>query len=83
MLKWPGNSPDLNPIENLWTLIKKKVSTLNPTTLDELKWTIKEIWCKDTDQNVCKNLTNSMPSRIQKVIKTRVTTLNTSSITVI
>ena len=24
MLKWAGNSPDLNPIENLWTLIKKK-----------------------------------------------------------
>ena len=83
MLKWPGNSPDLNPIENLWTLIKKKVSTLNPTTLDELKWTIKKIWCKDTDQNVCKNLTNSTPSRIQKVIKTRVTTLNTSAIAVI
>ena len=36
-----GNSPDLNPIENLRTLIKKKVSTSNPTTLDELKQIIK------------------------------------------
>ena len=69
MLKWAGNSPDLNPIDNLRTLIKKKVSTSNPTTLDELKQIIKEIWCADNDQNVCKNLTDSMPSRIQKIHK--------------
>ena len=71
MLKWPGYSPDLNPIENLWTLIKKKVSTSNRTTLDELKQIIKEIWCTVIDQNVCKNLTDSMPSRIQKIIKNK------------
>ena len=64
MLKWAGNSPHLNPIENLRTLIKKKVSTSNPTTLDELKQIVNEIWCTDVDQNVCKNLTDSMPSRI-------------------
>ena len=69
MLKWAGNSPDLNQIENLRTLIKKKVSTSNPTTLDELKQIIKEIWCTDNDQNVCKNLTDSMASRIQKINK--------------
>ena len=69
MLKWAGNSPDLNPIENLQTLIKKKLSTSNPTTLDELKQIIKEIWCTDNDQNVCKNLTDFMPSRIQKINK--------------
>ena len=50
MLKWAGNSPDLNPIKNLQTLIKIKVFTSNPTTLDELKQIIKEIWCTDNDQ---------------------------------
>ena len=24
VLDWPGNSPDLNPIENLWAIIKQK-----------------------------------------------------------
>jgi transposase len=24
-IKWPGNSPDLNPIEHIWDLIKKRI----------------------------------------------------------
>ena len=83
MLIWRENSPDLDPIENLWTLIKKKVSTLNLTTLDELKQTIKEIWFKDIDQNVCKTLTDSMLSCIQKVIKNKGYHANTGATTVI
>ena len=78
---WIGFTPNMsqcsNGQENLLTesywkftdTDQKKVPTSNPTTLDELKQIIKEIWCTDNDQNVCKNLTDSMPSRIQKINK--------------
>jgi len=47
------------------------IKSVNYGRMDELKWIIKEVWCKDIDQNVCKNLTDFMPSRIQNVIKNK------------
>ena len=71
VLKWPGKSPDLNPNENLWTIIKKKVSQTNPSSLEELKAAIKSVWSSDIDKNLCKNLSDSMPRRIENIIKSK------------
>ncbi len=43
VLDWPANSPDLNPIENLWGIVKKKMRDTRPNNADELKatWNLK------------------------------------------
>ncbi len=56
VLDWPANSPDLNPIENLWGIVKKKMRYTRPNNADDLKATVKETWasippqqCQKTD----------------------------------
>jgi len=46
VLDWPSQSPDLNPIENSWGYIKKKLRkrTVKPSSLDRLFEFILEEW---------------------------------------
>ena len=71
LLKWPGNSPDLNPIKNLWTNMKNKVSEKQPLSGAELVKAIKEVWVKEIFKEYCQSLIESMPRRIKAMIKNR------------
>ncbi|KAI4894106.1 hypothetical protein NFI96_020168, partial [Prochilodus magdalenae] len=44
VLAWPANSPDLNVIENLWAIVKRKIRDRKPTTQDQLKQNIATAW---------------------------------------
>lgn len=68
VLEWPGNSPDLNPIENLWMIMKRKIRKYHPRNLQELVYFIKKTWCTEINQELCKRLVSSMPRRLQSVI---------------
>ena len=37
LVEWPPRSPDANPIESLWGILKKRVSDLGPSNASELK----------------------------------------------
>jgi hypothetical protein len=62
---WPGNSPDLNPIETVWAWMKKKLQDPNCTTLQQWKEAILKVWVESAS---IQNLVTSMSSRMQEVI---------------
>ena len=66
-LPWPSRNPDINPIENLWSLLKVKVAARHPTTTKELIKAIKTEW-NGLPQELASNLIASMTRRVLNVI---------------
>lgn len=71
VLEWPGNSPDLNPIENAWKMMKDKVKEEKPTSVPHLQDIIKNVWTTQIDIQYFINLVQSMPKRMLDVIHSR------------
>jgi transposase len=68
----PPNSPDLNPIENIWAHIKYRLAKEYPfvTARKELEIIITHIWEEMADDRF-NNLIESMPRRIAAVIEAK------------
>ena len=70
VLEWPSQSPDLNPIENLWRELKVRVQAKEPKTLNELEQYCEDEWSKIPGK-VCKNLICNYKKRLLSVITTK------------
>ena len=68
LLNWPAKSPDLNPIEHVWHLLKQQVRKCLPQTLEELEAAIQEEWEK-IDDTVLSNLCESFQAKLEKCIQ--------------
>ncbi len=67
-MDWPSMSPDLNPIEHLWGILKRKVEELKVSNIQQLCDVVMEEW-KRTPVATCEALVNSMPKRVKAVLE--------------
>ena len=66
---WPPQSPDLNPIEHLWSCLEKLIEQKRSqiTSIEQLKVSLEEVWGK-ISVDLAERLVDSMKDRCQAVI---------------
>lgn len=71
-LDHPASSPDLNPIENCWALVKQGIAALpeRPTTIEGLFEAATDLWNNIPQQHI-DNMIDSIPRRLEAVREAR------------
>ena len=65
---WPGNSQDLNVIENVWATLQDSVfEAPRPRNREQLIDRVKKTW-NELPQTYLSNLVNAFPKRINDVL---------------
>jgi len=71
MLDWAGKSPDINPIENLWSIMVVKINNWKPSSPKPLIKHLEKAWHEVIAIKHLQSLVKSMPDRIAEVIRRR------------
>ena len=67
VMDWPSMSPDLNPIEHLWGILKRKVEVCKVSNIRQLRDAVLEEW-KSIPVATCEALVNSMLRGVKAVL---------------
>ena len=67
VLEWPSQSPDLNPIKNLWRELNLRVAKWQPRKLKDLERICKKEWTK-IPPKFCANLLKNYNKRLTSVL---------------
>ena len=64
-LPWPSQSPDMNPIENLWGILDRNLrkKKMKPSIKPELFALLRQTWQKIPQDDI-RQLINAMPRRV-------------------
>uniref|UniRef100_A0AAZ3SA63 Tc1-like transposase DDE domain-containing protein n=1 Tax=Oncorhynchus tshawytscha TaxID=74940 RepID=A0AAZ3SA63_ONCTS len=66
VLEWPSQCLDLNPIEHLWSELKRRVRARRPTNLTQLLQLCLEEWAR-IHPTYCGKLVEGYPKRLTQV----------------
>jgi hypothetical protein len=69
-IDWPPSSPDLNPIENVWRILKQRLRNRKPYggwSLKDLQEAVLDIWEKEITVEDFNKYIDSLPERLEKV----------------
>jgi hypothetical protein len=64
---WPPYSPDLNIIERVWAIMKRRALEHRPKTIPHLKAVVEEVWA-NLSLDTINRLVAEMPRRLSQVI---------------
>jgi len=66
--EWPGYSPDLNPIENIWAILAERVRKHNPSSRAAFERLLKKEW-KNLEPGLLKKTVLSAKNRLQQCLE--------------